>query len=496
LASSGVLTNIRWSIVNQLGGKIDVKSELNKGTDVTVTLDVLPIEKSPVTDRKATDIVLPDAELLLNRIREQAKGRSVNIIKRDTAFAAKHTDLAWQLAERYLTKWFGFDCTSSTADIVVTNDYQVYEQNPSQRTLVVEEELVHPLRREGNGLMIMSNPLGPFKLARALLALLDQDQSRLEEYPSPTVTHDIPDRPALLKHLQSSTSTTSKNSSQSSISPQRQDSRKENENTTKIATSAADMVLRLPDRSIKHSKQASTSSLERGSLTPSIEILPLPIVPQAIPLPSSPPKSPQLSPINTGTASKMGTGRPKTRPTSTSDIQKRSLRVLAVDDNDLNLQLLYRYLQKRKQDVIETARDGVQAVNKVKSNESFDIIFMDISMPNMDGFEATRQIRSHERSQLQTSNEGTAKMSEAEALSPANNEDITGTVQDIDGVVQTNAGNVRRVGHTKAFVVALTGLASRRDRDEAQQSGFDGFLTKPISFKRIGELLDRLSWEK
>ena len=50
-----------------------------------------------------------------------------------------------------------------------------------------------------------------------------------------------------------------------------------------------------------------------------------------------------------------------------------------------------------------------------------------------------------------------------------------------------------REGRNRAFIVALTGLASRRDRDQAEQSGFDDFLTKPMSFKRIGELLDRLS---
>jgi len=49
---------------------------------------------------------------------------------------------------------------------------------------------------------------------------------------------------------------------------------------------------------------------------------------------------------------------------------------------------------------------------------------------------------------------------------------------------------------TRAYAVALTGLASRRDRDEAELSGFDDFLTKPIAFGKIGELLSRLSKEK
>lgn len=83
--------------------------------------------------------------------------------------------------------------------------------------------------------------------------------------------------------------------------------------------------------------------------------------------------------------------------------------------------------------------------------EGFDVVFMDISMPAMDGFEATRLIREFEREE-----EGRGKKG-------------------------------------KAYVVALTGLASRRDRDEAVSSGFDEFLTKPIGFGMIGELLGRLS---
>lgn len=46
---------------------------------------------------------------------------------------------------------------------------------------------------------------------------------------------------------------------------------------------------------------------------------------------------------------------------------------------------------------------------------------------------------------------------------------------------------------TSAYIVALTGLASRRDRNEAVTSGFDDFMTKPISFGMIGELLGRMS---
>ena len=44
-----------------------------------------------------------------------------------------------------------------------------------------------------------------------------------------------------------------------------------------------------------------------------------------------------------------------------------------------------------------------------------------------------------------------------------------------------------------ALIIALTGLASSRDQTEAFTSGVDLFLTKPVSFKEVGKLLD--NWE-
>jgi CheY-like chemotaxis protein len=146
------------------------------------------------------------------------------------------------------------------------------------------------------------------------------------------------------------------------------------------------------------------------------------------------------------------------------------LHILAVDDNALNLQLLHRYLQKRKQDTIILARNGVEAVSAFKNTgkKGFDVVFMDISMPEMDGFEATRLIR---------------------GLEARSGSKVEGNI------LQEGDGNGKEKGK-RAHVVALTGLASRRDRDEAERSGFDDFLTKPVSFSRIGEVLGKLGIEK
>lgn len=184
----------------------------------------------------------------------------------------------------------------------------------------------------------------------------------------------------------------------------------------------------------------------------------------------------------------------------------RSPRFLLVDDNKVNLRLLQTYLKKRKYTDVYTAEDGAQAValytqmlnpnapalkrNSVasialpsfktapflsvapggsKSDENLppalaqhiipkppDIIFMDISMPIIDGFEATRRIRALESAFR-------------ESLPPYETP-------------------------PSSLIIALTGLASGRDQSEAFTSGFDLYLVKPISFREVGRLLD--NWEK
>ena len=80
---------------------------------------------------------------------------------------------------------------------------------------------------------------------------------------------------------------------------------------------------------------------------------------------------------------------------------------------------------------------------------------IDISMPIMNGFEATRAIRDMEE--------------------------------------EREGRNRKGKERPPALVVALTGLASGRDQAEAFTSGVDLFLTKPISFREVGKLLD--NWE-
>jgi CheY-like chemotaxis protein len=97
-------------------------------------------------------------------------------------------------------------------------------------------------------------------------------------------------------------------------------------------------------------------------------------------------------------------------------------------------------LEKRGHFVVVTGngREALEALEK----ESFDLVFMDVQMPVMDGFEATAAIRKNEGS---------------------------------SGV--------------RVPVVALTAHAMKGDREKCQAGGMDGYLTKPIRPLELDELL-------
>ena len=123
-------------------------------------------------------------------------------------------------------------------------------------------------------------------------------------------------------------------------------------------------------------------------------------------------------------------------------------------------------MRKRQYDIVDEAENGLEAVNKFTNRaEGYDIIFMDISMPILDGFGASRQIRAVEVSRRRA------------AAGPP-----------------VHPGQDREKPEQRpALIIALTGLASTRDQSEALSSGIDLFLTKPVAFKEVGQMLD--NWE-
>lgn len=79
-----------------------------------------------------------------------------------------------------------------------------------------------------------------------------------------------------------------------------------------------------------------------------------------------------------------------------SSIEKFSLRILVVDDNQMNLDIFRTYLKKLgfKEDLAE---NGIKAVKMTKVTK-YDLVFMDCNMPVLDGYEATKQINERDGS--------------------------------------------------------------------------------------------------
>ncbi|MEX2181603.1 MAG: response regulator [Gemmatimonadaceae bacterium] len=109
-------------------------------------------------------------------------------------------------------------------------------------------------------------------------------------------------------------------------------------------------------------------------------------------------------------------------------------RILLVEDNEMNRDMLSRRLARRGFDV-EIAVDGAAGVRRALEG-GWDLILMDMSLPEVDGWEATRQIRA--------------------------------------------AGEQGRMP-----IIALTAHAMSGDRDKALEAGCNDYDTKPVDLERL-----------
>jgi PAS domain S-box-containing protein len=122
----------------------------------------------------------------------------------------------------------------------------------------------------------------------------------------------------------------------------------------------------------------------------------------------------------------------------------KRLRILLAEDNPVNSQLASRVLSRRGHSVVVTGngRLALEALEK----QAFDVILMDVQMPEMDGFETTAAIRGHEA--------------------------ITGT-------------------HIP--IIAMTAHAMKGDRERCLNAGMDAYLSKPIKVDELLKLVESLA---
>ena len=74
-------------------------------------------------------------------------------------------------------------------------------------------------------------------------------------------------------------------------------------------------------------------------------------------------------------------------------MDKTDFSVLVVDDNEINLMLMEDILEVMNITNVKTIDSGVGAINEIEKNPNYDIVVMDICMPMVDGYEASKIIR-------------------------------------------------------------------------------------------------------
>ncbi|HOE11660.1 MAG TPA: response regulator [bacterium] len=120
--------------------------------------------------------------------------------------------------------------------------------------------------------------------------------------------------------------------------------------------------------------------------------------------------------------------------------QRTGLHILLVEDNIVNQKIASAMLSRQGHSVV-IARHGLEALDMIE-NDRFDLIFMDVLMPEMDGYQATSEIRK------------------------------------------------RELG-THVPIIAMTACAMVRDREKCMAAGMDDYITKPIQLADLEQAIAR-----
>ena len=160
---------------------------------------------------------------------------------------------------------------------------------------------------------------------------------------------------------------------------------------------------------------------------------------------------------------------------------RESLNILLAEDNLINQTLATKLLETRGHRVT-LATNGKEAVAAFK-NGDFDLILMDIQMPKMDGFEATREIR-----KIEDRSQNSEDRKQEEPLRVASYE--LRVKDEKSESTEPATRNPQRA--TRIHIIAMTAHAMTGDREKCINAGMDDYVSKPIKPETLFSVINKV----
>jgi len=421
-SGTGLGLSIVRQIVDSLGGRIDLTSEKDVGTDITISFSLPRASNGPTDD--------PGGRTLA-RLQVKTKGLKLCILEPPIQQADDQNEPVHGISKmptvpdsvkRMLATWFEMDITTAPSMQDGSPNFFMYLEPPPIEWLIqhhgnphsdreipvlivctnafeaasLRSKGLHLLTDIGRIIEVIPQPLGPQKMASALLRCM-QRLKMLED----------PD-------IQRSTAYVPMTASQQNI-----------EDTLAQAPRNARTLQGQPAQNLQPRSRITSQLIDRSRIR------------KGDSLEADEGVETRSDEVNLPDA-------------HAGDEDNALPHVLVVDDNQINLNLLVAFVRRTKHP-FESAVDGSEALTAYKrsavDNEGanrFKYVLMDISMPVMDGIASAKAIRQFER--------------EMRIESPAT-------------------------------IIALTGLGDGNAQQDAFHAGFNQFLSKPIKFKELQQIL-------
>ncbi|KAF5019371.1 hypothetical protein F66182_8621 [Fusarium sp. NRRL 66182] len=438
---TGLGLSIVKQIVDSLGGTLEVKSEQDEGTEIDVRLRL-----QPVSDEKASKPEEP-----MHSMVEQLRGKSLVLLEASEDFHSETITNQVRVRNNALMDTFSSWFNMKAARDIDTNppraDFYLYCEPPSAKTLEkrFEETAAQGTRNKKTPIIIISlNEEEAAKVSRAQTKALARLSDVVEVIPQPCGPRKLAQVfSRCLKRV---------------MEVKGEDDRRGE--LVRSAHTDGNVTKRsnIPDRKDATEQMHSTLHQAQDNKPGWEETTTSPLPQDGKPDPPSKEDSQRNKKKNTNQKDSYSRqtqqeARSSDRP-DTPETPKGGAHVLVVDDNKINLNLLTMFMRKCGFSY-EEAENGEEAVETFRKStigdakpsgplkRRFDYILMDISMPVMNGVEATKRIRKLEAEY--------------------------------------------KIPRTKVF--ALTGLASADARLDAMSAGVDLFLPKPVKFAELKKMI-------